>query len=57
MKILKIFAVGAIALTLTSCVSKKQYEALNLNYKQCIENAGETKTNSRFTSSKCRFDQ
>ena len=41
MKILKIFAVGAIALTLTSCVSKKQYDALNLNYKQCIENAGE----------------
>ena len=41
MKILKIFALGAIALTLTSCVSKKQYDALNLNYKQCIENAGE----------------
>ena len=38
MKILKIFCCWTIALTLTSCVSKKQYDALNLNYKQCIEN-------------------
>lgn len=28
-------------LGLTSCVSKKQYEALSSNYKQCIENIGE----------------
>ncbi len=41
MKLIRIFAVATIALTLTSCVSKKQFDALNLNYKQCIENAGE----------------
>ena len=41
MKLIRIFAVATMALTLTSCVSKKQFDALNLNYKQCIENAGE----------------
>lgn len=41
MKLIKFFAVATMALSLTSCVSKKQYDALNLNYKQCIENAGE----------------
>ena len=41
MKLIRIFAVATIALTLTSCVSKKQFDARNLNYKQCIENAGE----------------
>lgn len=41
MKLIKIFAVATMALSLTSCVSKKQYDALNINYKQCIENAGE----------------
>lgn len=37
----KIFAIGIMALTVTSCVSKKQFEALNENYKQCITNVGE----------------
>ena len=37
----KIFAVGVMAVTMTSCVSKKQYDALNLNYNQCITNIGE----------------
>lgn len=41
MKIGKILAIGLVALTLTSCVSKKQYDALNLNYKQSIENLAE----------------
>ncbi|WP_077418822.1 OmpA family protein [Chryseobacterium sp. JV274] len=41
MKILKIVAVSAMALGMTSCVSKKQYDALSSNYKQCIENIGE----------------
>ncbi len=41
MKIFRIFAVAVVAISLTSCVSKKQYDALNVNYKQCIENAGE----------------
>ncbi|WP_336963947.1 OmpA family protein [Chryseobacterium contaminans] len=41
MKIFKILAVSAMALGMTSCVSKKQYDALSTNYKQCIENIGE----------------
>lgn len=41
MRLIKIFAVATMAISLTSCVSKKQYEALNLNYKQCVEGAGE----------------
>ena len=41
MKILKILAVSAMVLGVTSCVSKKQYDALSGNYKQCIENIGE----------------
>lgn len=41
MKILKILAVSTVVLGMTSCVSKKQYEALSSNYKQCIENIGE----------------
>ncbi|KQS94387.1 MULTISPECIES: OmpA family protein [Chryseobacterium] len=41
MKIFKILAASAIVLGMTSCVSKKQYEALSSNYKQCIENIGE----------------
>ncbi|MEJ5104885.1 OmpA family protein [Chryseobacterium sp. MYb328] len=41
MKIFKILAVSAVALGMTSCVSKKQYDALSTNYKQCIENIGE----------------
>ncbi|SFI40995.1 OmpA/MotB family protein [Halpernia frigidisoli] len=41
MKIFKMLGVGIIAITMTSCVSKKQFEALNINYKQCIEGAAE----------------
>lgn len=36
-----LFAIAMMALTLTSCVSKKQFDALNLNYNQCITNIGE----------------
>lgn len=36
-----LLAVAMMALTLTSCVSKKQFDALNLNYNQCITNIGE----------------
>ncbi|KQM62582.1 OmpA family protein [Chryseobacterium sp. Leaf201] len=41
MKIFKILAVSAMVLGMTSCISKKQYDALSSNYKQCIENVGE----------------
>jgi len=41
MKIFKILAASAVVLGMTSCVSKKQYDALSGNYKQCIENIGE----------------
>ena len=41
MKLMKMFAIGAVALTAVSCVSKKEYDALNLNYKQAIENVAE----------------
>ena len=41
MKILKILAVSEMALGMTSCVSKKKYDDLRTNYKQCIENIGE----------------
>lgn len=41
MKVFKILGLTALTLSLGSCVSKKQYEALNLNYKQCIENVAE----------------
>ncbi|SDE22810.1 OmpA family protein [Riemerella columbipharyngis] len=41
MKLIKIFAISAMAVSLTSCVSKKQYDALNLNYKTCLDNAAE----------------
>lgn len=34
-------AIGAMAVSLTSCVSKKQFEALNVNYKQCLDGAAE----------------
>lgn len=39
MKILKMLGIGVLALSLTSCVSKKQFEALNINYKQCLDGA------------------
>lgn len=38
MRIGKFFAIGIVALTMSSCVSKKQYDALNLNYTQSLEN-------------------
>lgn len=41
MKILKMLTVGLLAITMTSCVSKKQFEALNINYKQCLDGAAE----------------
>lgn len=41
MKAGKFLAVAITALTLTSCVSRKQYDALNLNYKQSVENLAE----------------
>lgn len=41
MNIMKLFAIGAMAMTMASCVSKKQYDALNLNYKDALENVAE----------------
>lgn len=41
MKVLKISAIVATVLSLTSCVSQKKFDALNGNYKQCIENVAE----------------
>ena len=41
MKLGKFLAIPIVALVLTSCVSKKQFDALNLNYKQSIENLAE----------------
>ncbi len=41
MKMGKILAVLVMAITLTSCVSKKQFDAMKINYDQCITNIGE----------------
>jgi len=41
MKLRTFLAIGIVALTATSCVSRKQYDALNENYKQSIENLAE----------------
>ena len=41
MKVMKFLAIGAMALGLMSCVSKKQYDSLNQNYKQSLENLAE----------------
>ncbi len=41
MNLAKILAVGIMAITMTSCVSQKQYDAMKLNYDQCITNIGE----------------
>ena len=41
MNIGKIGAVLGMAVMMTSCVSKKQFDALNENYNQCITNVGE----------------
>lgn len=41
MNLVKISAVGIMAVVMTSCVSQKQYDAMKLNYDQCITNIGE----------------
>lgn len=41
MKIGKILAAVGLVVTMASCVSQKQYDALNLNYKQSLENLAE----------------
>ena len=41
MNIGKIGAVLGLAVLMTSCVSQKKFDALNLNYDQCITNIGE----------------
>lgn len=41
MRLPKLLAIGFMALTMTSCISKKQYDALNENYKQSIQNLAE----------------
>jgi len=41
MNIGKVGAVLGMAFIMTSCVSKKQFDALNENYNQCITNVGE----------------
>ena len=41
MRLVKFLAVGIMAITMTSCVSKKQFDAMKLNYDQCITNIGE----------------
>ncbi len=41
MRLIKILGMAAMAITATSCVSKKQFDALNLNYQQCINDAAE----------------
>ncbi|MGL6039227.1 MAG: hypothetical protein ACRC0E_10130, partial [Soonwooa sp.] len=41
MRLIKILGITAMAITANSCVSKKQFDALNLNYQQCINDAAE----------------
>ena len=41
MKLLNFFAIGLVAIGMTSCVSKKQFDALNTTYKQSLENLAE----------------
>lgn len=41
MRIGKVFALVGTVLLLASCVSRKEYDALNLNYKQSLENLSE----------------
>lgn len=41
MRIRKFVAVAVASVTLMSCVSRKEFDALNLNYKQSIENLAE----------------
>src|SRR5690606_39780459 len=41
MRLKSFLGISAAAILLTSCVSKKQFDALNSNYKQSIENLAE----------------
>lgn len=41
MNYLKILTISAVGLCLASCVSQKKFDALNLNYKQCVADAGD----------------
>lgn len=41
MRLGKILAVTVMAITMMSCVSRKEHEALNVNYKQSLENLAE----------------
>lgn len=41
MRLEKILAVTVMAITMMSCVSRKEHEALNVNYKQSLENLAE----------------
>lgn len=41
MKLVKMLAIGVLAIATVSCVSQKQYDALNLNHKQALENLAE----------------
>lgn len=52
MKLLKILGITALALTATSCVSKKQFDALNLNYQQSVNDAAERQRQIQDLSSK-----
>lgn len=38
MKLINFLSISALAVLATSCVSRKEYDALNGNYKQCVEN-------------------
>src|SRR5690606_11004304 len=41
MKLGKMIVAAAVAVTITSCVSRKQFDALNENYNQCLTNIGD----------------
>ncbi|MGV4413798.1 OmpA/MotB family protein [Chryseobacterium sp. T1] len=41
MRLFKVFAIAVVAISATSCVSKKQFDALNLNYQQCINDGAD----------------
>lgn len=41
MRLFKILAIAVVAISATSCVSKKQFDALNLNYQQCINDGAD----------------
>lgn len=41
MRLFKVLAIAVVAISATSCVSKKQFDALNLNYQQCINDGAD----------------